>query len=157
MEGAFEAAATRYEQALAITRELGDRESEAVVLLNLALVAIVQRDRMRVRSILENVLAISCEMQSRPTGQCALDVCAALAALRGEWIEAARFFGAVEAQTAEGGYHRDPADNAFLAPLIARARDTLGTQQFEGVEARGRTLSYDDAIAEAREWLARLD
>jgi hypothetical protein len=96
-------------------------------------------------------------VQSRPTGQCALDVCAALAALRGEWTRAARFFGAVEAQTAEGGYHRDPADNAFLAPLIARARDTLGAQSFEGAEAQGRTLSYDDAIDEARAWLARLD
>jgi len=157
MEGALEAAATRYEQALAIMRELGDRESTAVVLLNLALVAIGQRDGMRARPILEDVLAISSEMQSRPTGQCALDACAALAALRGEWIAAARFFGAVEARTAEGGYHRDPADDAFLAPLIARARDTLGAYTFEGVEAQGRTLSYDAAIDEARAWLARLD
>jgi tetratricopeptide (TPR) repeat protein len=157
MEGALEAAAALYEQALAITRELGDRESAAIVLLNLAIVAIGRRDGMRARPILEDVLAISSEMQSRPTGQCALDVCAALAALRGEWTRAARFFGAVELQTEEGGYHRDPADKAFLAPLIARARDTLGAQSFEGVEAQGRTLSYDDAIDEARAWLARLD
>ena len=157
MEGAFESAAALYEQALAITRELGDRESAAVVLLNLALVAIGQRDGTRARPILQEVVGISNEMQSRAIGQCVLDVCAALAALRGEWARAARFFGAVEAQTAEGGYHRDPADKAFLAPLIEEARSTLGARQFDSDEAQGRTLAYDDAIDEARSWLAALE
>ena len=154
MEGGLEQAAATYEQALAIMRELGDRESEAIVLLNLALVAIGRRDGTRARPIVEEVLAISCETQSRSTGQCALDVCAALAAVRGEWARAARFFGVVEMQTVEGGYHRDPADKAFIAPLIAQARDRLSTPAFEHAEADGRALSYDDAIEEVRAWLA---
>ena len=96
------------------------------------------------------------EMQSKPTGQCALDVCAGLAALCGEWRWAARFFGTVEAQTAQGGYHRDPADEAFLAPLITQARAQLGMETFNAAESEGRALSYDDAIDEARVWLSDL-
>ena len=157
MEGALEAAAARYDQALAIARELGDRETEAIVLLNLALVAIGRRDGMRARPIVEEVLVISSETQSRSTGQCALDVCAALAAVRSEWARAARFLGAVETQASEGGYHRDPADTAFFAPLIAQARDHLGLPSFERAEAEGRTLAYEDAIGEARAWLASVD
>jgi non-specific serine/threonine protein kinase len=156
MEGALDEAEALYQQALGLMRELGDRESTAVMLLNLAIVSIGRGSGTQVREILQDVLAISIEMQSKPTGQCALDVCAGLAALRGEWKRAARFFGTVEAQTAQGGYHRDPADEAFLAPLITRARARLGTESFNDAETDGGALSYDDAVVEAGTWLRGL-
>jgi len=156
MEGGLDAADTLYRQSLALIRELGDRETEALILLNLAIVAIGRRSGAQARQILQEVLAISVEMQSKPTGQCVLDVCAALAALNGEWTRAARFFGIVAAQTEQTGYHRDPADEAFLAPTIAEARDRLGAETFNGAAAEGRALSYDGAIEEAREWLVSL-
>ena len=137
-------------------RESGDREGSAVMLLNLAIVAIGRRSGTRAREILQDVLAISAEMQSKPSGQCALDVCAALAALCGEWKWAARFFGAVEAQTEQTGYHRDPSDEALLAPLIAQARAQLGAQTFDAAETEGHGLSYEAANEEARGWLRGL-
>jgi hypothetical protein len=85
-----------------------------------------------------------------------LDVCAALAALCGEWNQAARFLGAVESQTEHTAYHRDPADEAFLAPLITEARQRLSASTFEYASAEGRTLCYDEAIAQARAWLGDL-
>jgi hypothetical protein len=45
---------------------------------------------------------------------------------------------------------RDPADDAFLLPLVRAARTALGPDRFETAERAGRALSYDDAIEEAR-------
>jgi hypothetical protein len=69
-----------------------------------------------------------------------------------ECEQAARFFGAAEAQMGQTGLHRDPADEAFLAPLIATAREALGWTAFAAAEAGGRALTYDQALAEARAW-----
>ena len=55
------------------------------------------------------------------------------------------------------GYHREPMDEAFLPPLIARARRALGETAFAAAEEAGRTLSYVEAVAETRAWLDRSD
>ena len=55
-----------------------------------------------------------------------------------EWERAARFYGVAQAQVVETGLHRDPTDEAFLMPLIARARDALGGDDFEEIERGGR-------------------
>ena len=60
-----------------------------------------------------------------------------------------------EAQTDLTGLQRDPADDAFLAPLVAKARAALGEATFAAAERAGRTLSYAEAIEEARGWLDR--
>jgi predicted ATPase/class 3 adenylate cyclase len=156
MEGALGAADALYRESLALIRDLGDRETAALVLLNLAILAIGRRSGAQAQEILLEVLAISIEMQSKPTGQCALDVCAALAALCGEWKRAARFFGIVEGQAEQTGYHRDPSDEAFLAPLITQSRTVLGNDTFTHAETEGHAVSYDDAIVEARVWLSSL-
>jgi hypothetical protein len=49
------------------------------------------------------------------------------------------------------GYYREPAERAYLGPLVARTREALGAARFEAAEASGRSLSYDEAIAQARE------
>ena len=51
------------------------------------------------------------------------------------------------------GLHREPADEAFLAPLIAKARAALGVAAFAAEETVGRSLSYEEAMAESRAWL----
>ena len=58
-----------------------------------------------------------------------------------------------ETQAAQTGLHRDPGDEAFLAPLLARARAALGAQGFPAAESAGRELPFEQAIAEARAWL----
>ena len=57
------------------------------------------------------------------------------------------------AQMEKVGRHRDPADDAQLAPLIARARKTLGDSAFTVAEAAGRMLSYEETLTDARCWL----
>ena len=86
-------------------------------------------------------------------GQNVLEVSTGLAALREEWELAAQFYGAAEEQAEQTGLLRDPADEAFLAPRIARVREALAESTFAAAEAAGRALAYEDAMLEARRWL----
>jgi hypothetical protein len=104
------------------------------------------------RAMVSEALAIAEETGSKPVGQSVLEVCAGLAALLEQWESVARFYGAAEAEAANTGLRRDPADEAFLAPRVARSREVLRAA-FEPAEAGGRALPYDEALGEARAWL----
>jgi tetratricopeptide (TPR) repeat protein len=149
----LDAAEPLYEQGLALARELQDRESIAIGLLNLAMVSIDLEAGDRARPMLLEALAIAEEIGSRRVGQSVLEVSAGLAALRAEWECAARLFGSAEAQAAQTGLHRDPADEAFVAPRVSRAREALGAAEFAEAEASGGALAYDGAMGAARKWL----
>jgi predicted ATPase/class 3 adenylate cyclase len=153
VEAELDRAEPLYEQVLALARELDDRESIAIGLLNLAMVSIGRGSGDRAGAMLLEVLAIAAETGSKPVEQSALEVSAGLAALRAEWNRTARFYGAAESRTAQTGLQRDPADEAFLALYIAKARAALGVATFGAAEAAGRALSNEAAMAEARAWL----
>jgi predicted ATPase/class 3 adenylate cyclase len=153
VEAKLDAAEPLYADVVAIARELGDRTSIAIGLLNLAMVAIGLGSRDVVPSMLLEVVAIADDIGSKPAGQSVLEVCAGLGAARKDWEHAAKFYGAAETQTGQTGLHRDPADEAFLAPLVAKARQALGTTAFTAFEAVGRALSYEEAMTAARAWL----
>jgi hypothetical protein len=102
--------------------------------------------------MLLDVISIADDIGSRSAGQSVLDVSSGLAASRKAWHPAARFYGAAEAHMGYTGIRRDPADEAFLAPLIGNARIALGSA-FATAEAAGRCLSYEEAMVEVRAWL----
>jgi predicted ATPase/class 3 adenylate cyclase len=153
LQGELDTAEPRYENVLKLAREVGDRESTAVALLNLAMISIARGSDSSARKILLEVLAIADESGFKPAGQSVLEVCAGLAAVSKEWKRAAGFFGAAEAQISETGLRRDPADEAFLAPLIATTMEVLGPEPYVTAEAAGRSLSYEAALLDAHEWL----
>jgi tetratricopeptide (TPR) repeat protein len=153
LDGELDAAKPLYEQGLALARELQDRESIAIGLLNLAMVSIDSGSGDHATPMLFEALAITDEIGSKRMGQSLLEVLAGLASLRGEWESAARCYGAAEAMAAETGLHRDPADEAFLAPRIAKAREALTAPVFATAEAAGRALGYEEAIGEAHDLL----
>lgn len=152
---ALEAAVPLYEQVVDLARGIGDRESVALGLLNLAM-AIAAHDGARVPGMLLEILAIADETGSKPVAQSLLEVSAGLAASRGEAERAAQLFGAAETHAEATGLHRDPADEAFLAPLMADARRALGESAFRTAEAVGRALGYDEAKGQVMAWLAPL-
>ncbi len=154
-EGQLAAAEPLYETALTLARELGDRANIAVFLLNLAMLSITRGATNRVPQILLEVLEIAAELDSKPAAVSALEVCAGLAAATRHWVVAARFFGMAEEQARQTGLRRDPADEAFLAPLIASVRQAFDVQKFCAAEASGTALTSDDALAAARTWLAK--
>ena len=151
--GEMDAAEPLYNEGIALARELQDRESIAIGLLNLAMVSIDRGAGDRASPMLIEALAIAVEIGSKRMGQCVLEVCAGLAVLREDWQCAARFYGSAEAQAGETGLHRDPADEAFLAPRIAHAREAFSATMFASSESAGRALTYQEAMDEARAWL----
>jgi tetratricopeptide (TPR) repeat protein len=152
-EGSLATAEPLYEKVLALARELGDHETIAIALLNLAMVAVGRHSSDRARMMLPEVIEIAEETGSRRVGQSVLEVCAGLASLKREYEFAARCYGAAEAQTAQMQLQRDPSDEAFLAPLMAQVQQSLGTAAFATAKDAGRALSYEHAIGEARIWL----
>jgi predicted ATPase/class 3 adenylate cyclase len=155
VEGRPDKAEPLYADVLSIAHEAGDRESAAFALLNLAMSVLGQGRTDGVDAMLLDALAIASEIGSIPTGQSVLEVSAGFAALKKDWQSAALLFGAAEAQAARTGLKRDPADEAFLAPLAAAARVARGAA-FSVDDAAGRALSYDGAIGKVRTWLESL-
>lgn len=151
--GELDATEPLYEDVLRTGLDIGDYEVVAIAKLNLAMVAICKGVADRARPMLLEAIAIAHDMGSRPTGQSALEVTAGMAASLQQWERAARLFGAAEAQASETGLHRDPADEAFLAPQMARARDAMAADSFLAAEAAGRALSYEAAMQEVRDFL----
>ncbi len=152
MQGEVEKAVPLYERVLQLARETGDRESLAFGLLNLAMATITREAGDCVPMLIE-ALAIADEIGSKPTLLSVLEVSAGLAAARGDFPRAARIYGAAEAHAASTGLHRDPADEAFLRPLMTRSAAALGPA-YASAEAAGRNLDYDEAMREVRAWLA---
>lgn len=151
VEGALARAGPLYDEVLEIARELGDRESEAIVQLNRAMVALASGCREAARVDLEAALALAEPLGSSRIDHCLLEACGALAAIEGEWGRAAQFFHAGEACARETGLQRDPADDAFLAPLVARTRENLGGAAYaKAVEA---TTPRAELLGAARAWI----
>jgi predicted ATPase len=152
-EGDLDAAEPLYEEALVLDRERGDQADCAVNLLNLTMVAIGRGRWERARATLQEALGIVVAIRSRQGGQAVLDVSAGFAAACEDWERCARLYGAAQTQLTRTSLHRDPADKAFLEPLIAAARAALGQAAFGALEAAGGELDYEAAMAEARAWL----
>ncbi len=149
VEGALDVAEPLYKRCLALTRLVGDRENTAVALLNLAMVAMSRGRLDRADTLLLEALDIADTIGSRMSGANVLAVAGGLASLRADWPQAARFTDAANSQMQAAGSSLDPADEAFLAPLIVRATQALDAQPRYLAEPGG----YADAIMLARRWL----
>ena len=108
----------------------------------------------RARARLFEALTIAEEIGSKRVGQGVLEATSGLAAFVGDWEPAARLYGASDAQREQMGLYRDPADEAFLTPLMTRARAAFGDDAFATAEAGARPLTYEESTAEARVWLS---
>jgi predicted ATPase/class 3 adenylate cyclase len=149
MQHAFDVAEPLYDRVLDLARRLGDRESVAVALLNLAMVAIGRGAVDRARPLLVDVQGIVSEIGSKPAALSLLEVCAGLAATLQQVEIAGKLYGAADAQMRATGLRRDPADEAFLAPLVASARSRDETA-FDRNAAEGRSLGLGEALAQVR-------
>ncbi len=154
LEGDAQRAEEMYQRVLAWVQKDGDREAIAISLINLCIVAIERKAMQRARGLLLEAFACAAELASRRVGHSLLEVSAALAISLREFERGARWLGACEVHAERAGLHRDPADDAFLAPRAGLARENLGFEAFRGIIAAGRTIPYAEALAEAGDWLA---
>jgi len=153
VEGHPEKTEPLYLEMVRLMREVGDLESAAIGLLNLAMVCITQGNGEAAGAMVGEALATAEQTQSRPVTQSVLEVCAGLAALRRDWPRAAQFFGAAEAHARSTGVRRDPADEAFLAPRMELARAALGKDRFLEAESQGLGLDHGRVLRETHAWL----
>ena len=151
--GELDRAEPMYQEVLTLASQTGNPETVAIALLNLAMLWIDRQAPERARQMLLEVFALEEITGSRATAQSVLEVSTGLAVLCEDCEIAARYFGAAEAMAARTGLHRDPADEAFLAPRVDAAKRRLGESAFETAEIQGRALSHDVALREARAWL----
>jgi len=151
-DGNLDAAEPLYEECLIMIRKQGDRENLAIALLNLALVAMSRgahdRAGRRLSELVETV-----NVRSIRSIWILVDTVSANCAARGDWRLAARFHGAAEALRMKVGTFHEAADEAVLAPLVDRARASLGEAAFLAATAEGRALSIEDMLNETRKAL----
>ncbi len=153
--GQFDAAEACYAEAVEISRRLQSPEATFVPLCNLARLAVASGQLERARLLLQDSLNLAAGAGLTAMGEDLLDVAAGLASARGEFSLAARFAGAAAARMQEGGSQREPVDQAFIAPLLARASAALGTAAYAAAEAQGRAWSHAAAVSEVRRWAAQ--
>ena len=153
VEGRSRRSRQLYEDVVRLSREAGNGEVEAIGLINLAMVSIDQGVDDDAPRMVEDALRIVENVHSAPASQGVLDVCAAIAALRGDWRRAARFFGAAQAQAARSGVRRDAVDAMFLQPRIDAARTQAGDQTFTVEEREGAKCDLQQVLREASSWL----
>ena len=151
--GDFDEAQSLLEQSIALGAELQNRDLVAMNRLSLAMIAISRGSATEAIAMARDAAAIADELKSHTVGQTVLDVVTALAASCADWGSVGRFFGASEAHLAGTALRRDPVDEGFLAPLVARARAALGEPAFAASEQDGRKDGYDEAMARAQAWL----
>ena len=152
-QGALDIAERLYLDSMEILLEVGDHFSHALIVLNLAILAIMRGQKAEARRLLLKAMAASESLGQQRLGLATLEVCSGFAAACGEYERATRFYGVAEAQNSSTGLHRDPADEAFLVPLIAKAREELGPR-YRVIEEIGRAQPYSQAISDARAWLS---
>ncbi|OGA21203.1 MAG: hypothetical protein A3H34_01385 [Betaproteobacteria bacterium RIFCSPLOWO2_02_FULL_67_19] len=107
--------------------------------------------------------AIAALREARPTIDAAKDkvrsiqfltAIAALAALRKNSVQAARFCGAVQVHAVLAWI--SPDEEMRLAQLITSLKHTLGEADYAAAEAAGSELQFQEVLAEAGAWLDNL-
>lgn len=144
-----------YESAIRSARAMHDARATAVPLCNLARMSIAAGQHDQARAVLVESLELAAEAGLEGLGEQVLDVSAGLAVAVGEPLAAARFAGAATACMCRSGSRRQPADAAFITPLLARAQALCDGGSFAAAEARGRALDYAAATEDLRRWLRR--
>ncbi|MEP7276109.1 MAG: tetratricopeptide repeat protein [Betaproteobacteria bacterium] len=151
------AAEQAYREALRLSRSCHDQRTTGVTLANLARLLIATDRPAEAKALLGECMSLQASRANKEMVHCSLDAVAALASALDDHPTAARFHGAMERTMHESRTRRDPVDEAFSAPRIARSRAALGEAAFDAATAAGWALSYDAATAELGQWLARGD
>jgi tetratricopeptide (TPR) repeat protein len=142
-----------YEESISCSRQRGDARRTAVSLGNLARLLIVAGELERARATLIESRALAETAGLKGLGEHLLEISAGLASALGDPGTAARLHGAALARMHDDGTRREPVDEAFVAPLMARSREALGATAFDCAEAAGQLLSFEASMAEVNQWL----
>lgn len=146
MLGDYVAAKRVYEEALPITREIGHRLREAMLIANLGIVAFNLGDLEQMRARLRESYQLALETGNDfIIAEGLLFGGGAFGAI-GQPERGARLLGAGAAQQAAIGSRTQPSDQFELDKLIALTRDQLDDEAFDRLRAEGESMSLEEAI-----------
>jgi len=143
-----EQAVRYFEEALAISRETGDRLAGYVSIYSLALSVRARGDYGRAGRLYIEGLGLAVEMGDKANAAYYLEGLAALIAERGEPERAARLFGAAEALLEAVGapLYVQAQDRALYEEAVEALRSRLGEETFGAAWSEGRTMALERAV-----------
>jgi predicted ATPase/class 3 adenylate cyclase len=128
--------------------EMGDRWHESFALTLLGRTEERQGDFSAARTLHERALAIVRALGDYAVGSVCLDSLASVTAAGGEYVKAARLWGAAEALRAHSGFAFIPIERPSYDLAVAAARAQLGAATMDAAWAAGRALMPEQALAE---------
>jgi non-specific serine/threonine protein kinase len=145
----FAAACRFFEQSLALHREVGYSQGIALALGNLGRAAFRLGDYATARARHAESLTIYRDLGDRSNIASALEGFAGTLSMCGDPIRAARLFGAAESLREEIGAARPEDAREEFDRSVSAARGFLGEAAFASNQEGGRSLTWEDAVAEA--------
>ncbi len=139
----------RHEEAVRVAREGGDAWMAATGLMSVGRSARRLGDLDRASAVHSEALRASSRSRTHGAVAACLDAFAALAGDRGHHVLAARLYGAEEAIRERGRFALWPTIRDEHEAGMQATASALGDAAWERARAQGRTLSQDEAIAEA--------
>ena len=151
--GNHAAAARHYEDALVAGRRTGHPGTTAVLACNFGRLCVAVGAADKARALLREALKLALDNELRGMAQHLFEVGAGLAVLVGDIHVAARLNGTALRRMRDSGARREPVDEEFIAPLLRRARESLGDAAYDSAEAAGQALGIDGGLRELETWL----
>jgi ATP/maltotriose-dependent transcriptional regulator MalT len=142
-------AAALFEEALALSRELGSKPHIAWALHNLGRLALRRGDDGRAAACFGESLRLAQAAGQPQRVAAALAGMAGVLAARSEATRAARLAGAAQAQYEALRLALHPADRRDHAQRAAAVQQALGEEAFAAAQAAGRAMPLDEAVADA--------
>jgi len=134
------------EESVRLSREVGSRHSTAESLSLLARVVSVHGDHTAACALYEESLAIGRDLNNMWLIVPCLDGLASMGARQGEFVRAARLWGAAEVLRESVGMHIAPIERADYEHRVAAVRSQLGEKVFVAAWAQGRTMTLEQAL-----------
>ena len=145
----LEGAVAHYEESAAIARETGDQHGIAHAQLWLAHAVWQQGDEDRALGLLQQALRRYDAMGASLSVAASIEAIAVVAAARGDALPAARLLGAVKGLCERTGAVIPRFDRFEADDVAGRIAAILDAETFAAAWAVGRTLTAEDAVAEA--------
>ena len=150
--GDYRRAAEYAEEALALTRQTGDRLAGNISLHLLAQTSWAAGEHERAARYYLDALVLTFELADRTNAAYCMQGLAAVAASRGEPRRAGRLLGAAEALLESVGIPLYAQVDHELHQRVANAaREELGEQAWSAALDEGRAMSFEEAVAYARD------
>jgi predicted ATPase/DNA-binding SARP family transcriptional activator/DNA-binding CsgD family transcriptional regulator len=146
LQGDHERAAELNERATEVLRERGHKSGLQHALDNLGWAALVRGDLEQAKNLHEESLALCRELGHRKVAAENLEGLACVAGANREAERAARLFGAARTLQEAIGYHQAPEPRALREPYLAAARSQLDEATWEAAFAKGRAMTFDEAV-----------